>query len=397
MESQLLINKHILLCLDNFENTELEYLKKHFCGTFMSEVNNDISNDQIIYMCGNINQTYDKIKHLHNNRIYVIKELSNNYTICSEYNIITLGQVPININNVGVMFRQLFVNPDKNYFESIKSEHTFQSLTESNKQDMALRKGIYLTDVTEDENGLHYKLLRCSSNLNGPTDNFRTTDREILNILNNVSKHFFDQNTEFNHVLAQVYENTDQGKAKIKAHSDKTKDMPRNGLMAFCTFYDSVMNGNTKKIKQSKVNMFDYCYNDTSVLTKLHFRLKASVTDPNLVREFDVILYPNSVFIMSLWANRLYTHDIRPSALPADKIPTRMGYVVRCSKTNAVYKDGQTYISDKNGLTHMRKMTDDDIEDIRKLYFNENITDHFVEYGNVYYSMNGGDYMKPNI
>ena len=29
-------------------------------------------------------------------------------------------------------------------------------------------------------------------------------------------------------------------KAKIKAHADKTKDMPVNGLMAFVTFYDKL-------------------------------------------------------------------------------------------------------------------------------------------------------------
>ena len=36
-------------------------------------------------------------------------------------------------------------------------------------------------------------------------------------------------------------------KAKIKAHSDKTKDMPRNCLIAFCTFY----NFDNVKIKQN--------------------------------------------------------------------------------------------------------------------------------------------------
>jgi len=55
-------------------------------------------------------------------------------------------------------------------------------------------------------------------------------------------------------------------------------------------------------------------------------------------------LYPNSVFIMSLEMNRLYTHEISPSHLPMDLIPLRLGYVIRCSKTKAIYKDNKTYI-----------------------------------------------------
>lgn len=63
---------------------------------------------------------------------------------------------------------------------------------------------------------------------------------------------------------------------------------------------------------------------------------------------FDITLYPNSVFVMSLDMNRLYTHEIIPSILPIDRIPTRMGYVIRCSKTNAIFKNEQTYIINEN-------------------------------------------------
>src|SRR4029079_302177 len=124
-------------------------------------------------------------------------------------------------------------------------------------------------------------------------------------------------------------------KAKIKKHSDKTKDMPLNGLIVFCTFYKDHLNN--KNIQKSKNDAFDYCYKDTSVLTRLRFELKKTVNNSNLKRKFDVILYPNSVFIMSLSTNRLYTHEIVPSTLPIDMIPTRMGYVVRCSKMDAIY------------------------------------------------------------
>ena len=54
------------------------------------------------------------------------------------------------------------------------------------------------------------------------------------------------------------------------------------------------------------------------------------------------------MFIMSLEMNRLYTHEICPSCLPMDLIPLRLGYVIRCSKTKAIYKENQTYIIDND-------------------------------------------------
>lgn len=84
--------------------------------------------------------------------------------------------------------------------------------------------------------------MRCSTNLDGPTENFRQTDIEIVNAVNGVRAKFFEDSASLNHVLAQTYHNVknDEGKskkAKISRHSDKTKDMPDNGLLAFCTFY----------------------------------------------------------------------------------------------------------------------------------------------------------------
>jgi hypothetical protein len=42
--------------------------------------------------------------------------------------------------------------------------------------------------------------------------------------------------------------------------------MPKNGLMAFCTFYKDM-----HLFKKSTVDPFDYIYKDTSILTKLRF------------------------------------------------------------------------------------------------------------------------------
>ena len=72
-------------------------------------------------------------------------------------------------------------------------------------------------------------------------------------------------------MLAQIYPNTTDGskqtKAKISADADKTKDMPVNGIMAFCTFYDGVS-------ALSRLDEFDYGYKGKSGLTRLCFRLK---------------------------------------------------------------------------------------------------------------------------
>lgn len=76
---------------------------------------------------------------------------------------------------------------------------------------------------------------------------------------------------------------------------DKTKDMPTNGLMAFCTFY---------KDSEKYTNVNSY--------TKLKFRLKDCVKDEKYAKMFNVVLYPHFAFFMSLSTNRLYTHEISP-------------------------------------------------------------------------------------
>jgi hypothetical protein len=394
--------KNILLVLsDNQDNKELSYLIQNFCGTVvknLSEIHTDLS-QQRIYICGDIS----KLEHT-DIFVYVIAELSYNYENFNQNNIqfVKLGKVPIIIHNAGVFFRAFFDEDD--YFHKIKSEHIFQDLTESNKPGMAFRKGIYLTEIlrqnTEKDNEiLHYRLLRCSSNFSGATDNFRPTDHKIINAMNEAVKYVFDKETSLNHVLAQIYENKKKSdsdpkdtKAKIKAHSDKTKDMPKDALIAFCTFYDSA---NFTHLKPSKTDSYDYCYKDTSGLTRLHFKLKTSVLDPTLTKEFTVVLYPNSIFFIPLSTNRLYTHEIKPSALDIDKIPTRMGYVARCSNTEAAFIDGQTYIKADNALIKLENMTDETMNSLKGSYIEENQTENRIEYGEVHFSMNLGDYQKP--
>ena len=307
---------------------------------------------------------------------------------------------PTNIHNVGIYFKDFFNEDLIDYYELLLKDHQFQTLTESNKPSNAFRKGIYLTNVTyiEDTNDLKFNLLRCSSNLDGPTDNFRETDLKIINKVTEAAKEYFEKPFNLNHVLAQVYNNNVETskKAKIKEHSDKTKDMDLSGIMAFCTFY------NTKELqersKQSQIDPYDYVYKNTSVLTTLKFRLKKCVTDNTLIKEFEIKLYPGSVFLMPLSTNRLYTHEICPSVLNVEQIPTRMGYVIRCSKTEAVHKDGKTYIiNTDNSLTELIEPCEDEIIRLKDLYYNENTTADIIQYDGFNFSLNKGDYLAPII
>ena len=68
-----------------------------------------------------------------------------------------------------------------------------------------------------------FHLLRCSTNLNGPTENFSELDKEILKTVQAAINQCFALPVDMNHVLAQVYANTTlddkQKKAKISAHA----------------------------------------------------------------------------------------------------------------------------------------------------------------------------------
>ncbi|WP_445721938.1 hypothetical protein [Flavobacterium sp.] len=404
-ENSISKDKNILLDLTNGNNEskDYKYLINHFCGTIVttiSEIQIPVK-DKKIYVCGDIDQLENGNTPLD---LYVIKEISIHYEKSNKENIhlITLGKVPILISNSGVYFRRFF--DDNECFNKIKSEHEFQHLTESNKDSKALRKGIYLSEIVKenaenDNEKLHFNLLRCSSNLTGPTDNFRETDTAIITTLNDEIKYLFEKETKLNHVLVQIYENkmktdanTKQVKSKIKAHSDKTKDMPKEGLIVFCTFYDKT---NFDQLKPSETDKFDWVYKQTSGLTRLYFKLKNTVDDPSLEKEFSVTLYPNSVFLIPLSTNRLYTHEIKPSVLNVDQIPIRMGYVIRCSNLEAVYMNNQTYIKENGKLIQLESMTSETMENLRNSYYEENKTEKKVDYGKVHFSMNSGDYEKP--
>ena len=382
MEENNLINtNNILLCknIDIFQkNIEIQ----NFYGVILFEIFdiNEFKNKRI-YFCGDVKENLNLLQKITN--LKIIRELSTNYAdyINDAYPFISINQVPLNIYNVGIFYRSLF--PNANYFERIENEHKFQELTESNKPSNAFRTGLYLSQVikNEEENETYFNLMRCSTNFNGATENFKETDHEIIHIVNNEIKYNFTQPVELNHVLVQKYNNLTingkEKKAKISRHSDKTKDMPQNAVMAFCTFYD----------KNPTYDMF---------LTKIKFKLKNKIMYPDLQDEFVLQLYQNSVFIIPLSTNRLYTHEILSSDYPITRLPTRIGYVIRCSNTQAIHKNNKTYIYDtENNLIELHEPTKTEIKTLKDTYFFENTTDLHINYGETYFSLNEGDYKNP--
>ncbi|MEU6042513.1 hypothetical protein [Streptomyces griseus] len=358
-----------------------------------------------VYLCGDVSGISGSQLRAAD-RVFVVRELSSGYGEGADapWAVVGIGRVPLRVHGVGVYYRRFFER-DADHFGRISAEHAFQSLTESTKPGTAHRSGIYLTPVTEDGDGLHFRLLRCSTNFSGPTESFRPTDTQIVDALNREAAGVFRDQAPLNHVLAQVYHNTlatperKQSKAKISAHADKTKDMPANGIMAFCTFYDGL-----DKLRPLAEDPFDHGVKRASGLTRLHFRLKRSAEgavgpeETALPQQFTLTLYPGSVFFMPLSTNRLYTHEIRPSGLDAELLPTRLGYVVRCSSAEAVHKDGDTYLKKAGGLVRLGPPTEDGMDDLRRLYAEENRTASFIDYGDSFlFSMNSGDYDAPRV
>ncbi|HUQ06377.1 MAG TPA: hypothetical protein VM261_27930, partial [Kofleriaceae bacterium] len=284
--------------------------------------------------------------------------------------------VDANVGGVGRFYPRFFEDGEELY-RRICAEHTFQALTESVKPSKAHRTGIYLTPVTREGEALHFHLLRCSTNLSGPTENFCATDRRIVDALNREAATIFRGQAPLNHVLAQLYPNTPasdgqkQTKAKISAHADKTKDMPVNGIMAFCTFYDGL-----DRLGAIDGDPYDRGHKGRTGLTRLRFQLKETVREvaPELPAEFSLTLYPGSVFFMPLSTNRLYTHEIQASTLNAEMLPTRLGYVVRCSKTAAVHEGGTTYLAAGGRRVPLEPATPEGTLALREMYATENKT-----------------------
>lgn len=407
--------KQILFCnkddlkILNIENeNEMNYLLENFAGSIYFDIDKLNTNENnTIYFCGDVSKDYREIKNMSFKKLFVVKELSFNYE--ENINFISNGKIPINIHNVGIMVREFF--NDKDYFNLIEKNHQFQNLTESNKEYISLRKGLYLTDVEKNNNIYDFKLMRCSTNFTGATDNFCKIDKEILNDTNEYFSDFFEEKFTLNHVLVQTYHNygdnekdVKEKKAKIKPHSDKTKDMDEKGVIAFCTFYNGYENKvfteeRLKTLKRGNDNHFNWKYKNGEVLTKIRFKIKKDLKNIGLIDNFDIILYPNSVFVINLDTNRKYTHEICPSYLPVNNIPTRMGYVIRCSNTYAKNIDGITYVKFGETYKPLQETTPDKFKKLKDIYYEENTTSKKIVYDKekLNFSLNKGDYLTPYI
>lgn len=403
-ECRLVKNNALLLVLSNMDGTLFKELADGFCGTIIKDVTKMPSVvGMTVYVCGDLS----KVAGLGlgaAKTVYIVRQLSFGGTCESHvFSSVDLGRVPLLVHGVGVFYRRFF-DLSIDCFRSVCNEHAFQTLTESNKPATAHRTGIYLTPVEEKRGEAHFRLLRCSTNFAGPTVNFGRTDHRVVDALNHEASRIFHNPAPLNHILAQIYHNTPassdqkQTKAKIKAHADKTKDMPVNGLIVFCTFYEKL-----DRLQPMGSESFDYGHTGKSGLTKLHFRLKECVARRpgcDLQPQFSVTLYPNSAFFIPLSTNRLYTHEIRPAALDAALLPVRMGYVVRCSEAEAVHKDGQTFVKMLGGEQQLEPATPEGMANLRTLYAEENSIDAFIDYskhGPIQFSMNQGDYAKPAV
>lgn len=353
----------------------------------------------LIFLAGDVDAFEILPEHHGRAVLLVVRELSYHYDPL-RFSEVSLGELPLSVHGLGVLSRRFF-DPSTDWFSRVQDEHTFQNLTESNKAGHARRTGLYITEVTEDKEGRRFRLLRCSSNFTGPTEGLRATDREILDRLNRFARHHFTGASPVNHVLAQIYRNDKDGKATIQRHSDKTKDMPTGGLMAFCTFYAAA---GCNTLSSSAQDPYDVCHKGVSALTRLVFKRKNAPLPANevdLPKEFAVLLYPNSVFLMPLSTNRLYTHEIRASALPAEMLPTRMGYVARCSDREAIYKPaaGQVFLRSRQDGDQrpMHPPSAEQVENLRRLYYLENTDANPVVYPEMFFSLNGGDYTQPTL
>ncbi|GAA5134637.1 alpha-ketoglutarate-dependent dioxygenase AlkB family protein [Pseudonocardia adelaidensis] len=395
-EARIIDTRQILLLLSPGDDA---LPMSDFAGTVVADPSAGVPKveGKAVYLCGDVAKAAD-LDLSAASRVLVIREGSYGYAAgdLAPSALVGAGRVPMHVHGLGVYYR-CFFGPEDDYAERIRSEHAFQSLTESTKPGTAHRTGIYLTPVRKEREALHFRLLRCSTNLSGPTDNFRSTDRHIVDALNQEAALVFSGAAPFNHVLAQIYLNTPadagkkQTKARISSHADKTKDMPDHGVMAFCTFYDHL-----DRLGPMAGDPFDRGYRGISGLTRLRFRHKETEQEGAYPNQFTITLYPNSVFFMPLSTNRRYTHEIVPSELDAARLPTRLGYVVRCSKTEAVHEGGRTFLLQDEARVELEAPTPEGMRDLRRLYAEENKTSAHIDYGDGFrFSMNAGDYRAP--
>jgi hypothetical protein len=341
MENKLLSNKHVLIYNCDESQVELEYIKKNFCGRVLCNINS-FTNREIdvwIYVYGNISSLKIKTP----GPIFQIDSL------IQEYPTIAPAELPININDIGILFRRFF---DINYFSQLK-----------------VRERTLASNIRKNGKGVYFNLLRCPANFDMRTRNFNQCDRDIITRVNHIANLFFEQNVHFNH--ASIY---DTKNLVARDFSFSTQDMDRNSLIAICIFYE---------------------HEKELIPIKLRFTPKKCFLSAGDLLPIDITLYPNSLFIFSLETNRLYTHKIIPGTGPA---PASLEYVIRCSNAKAVFKNHVTHIINENGTpAELQIPPTGEIKSLEEQYLHEATEHSVIKYDKVYFSLNAGDYEIPHI
>ena len=178
IEAKLVAANHVLVALSE-QRPELDFFGSVVTLEDLAHGGQSFAG-RTVYLTGDISKI-NELELKDAARVFVIEKLSRDYG--PEVELVALGRVPIRVADVGVYYRRFFAD-DHDLFHDICREHTFQSLTESVKPSTAHRTGLYLTPVTQHGSELHFHLLRCSTNLSGPTENFCANDRRIVDALN---------------------------------------------------------------------------------------------------------------------------------------------------------------------------------------------------------------------
>ncbi len=466
--------------------------------------------------------------------IVFIHELSHSstYDLERQFGGVHVGEVPINVQNAGVLFRRMFHPALGSLQQTLLSQHWMQPFTRLGASAIATATAnatspstsvcagaVALSDVVEVNIGTRahehrFHVLRGSYSFGGPTNEFSDVDRMIVARVNEAIAHCFADPAPVNHgvmelcvhsISASTFTSaanpTQLTDSIIRQRAEKTLDLAPNGVIAFCSFYDcspypggsgrsalpfgnlpfssmqssttmtpvethipfSTKHDSTKdttttstppdmhlqspssqtsrtssssatssdsdaflhtlRTWSSSANMsskhppphqydpsphdvFDLQHRGISVLTRLRFRLKRDIADTcTRPREFDVVLYPNSVFLMPLSTNRLYTHEVVPSVFPPEVLPVRLAYTLRCSNRVAVHRGGRTYFAhSSDGIGEMVPMEDVQEQSaavLQQLFAEENLTSRRIRYNEddaVWnFSFSRGDYMRPLI
>jgi hypothetical protein len=287
-----------------------------FFGTWVRNINDTPTNPDVyagvIYVAGDVTLIRKYTKDM---RIVIIQDFSTRFKasdVC-----VNSWELPRWVHDIGVYIPRAYV---AGFYQQITVDHQFRT---SNKPGISHRSGIYLSRVKETETSIVYNIMRCSTTFKAPTDAFTDTDECIVQEANRHLNHCIHQCSDFNHVLAQLYTNTivdgRQIKAKLPAHSDKTEDMPVHAAIGFATFYDL----------SNRKDEYDYNNNE---LARMQFLSKTCKTR---MKTIEVLLEPNSLLIIPLHTNQLYTHEIVPPVSTIDKVLTRIEYVMRSSNVEA--------------------------------------------------------------